>query len=46
MDRLMQTSPLTDQRLFEVYHRVAIDGTRVVRFSERHWATAKMRCMS
>lgn len=33
---LMGQNELADQRLFGIYHRVAIDGTGVVSFAERH----------
>jgi hypothetical protein len=33
---LMGQSELADQRLFGIYHRVAIDGTEVLSFAERH----------
>ncbi len=36
MESLMGQSELADQRLFGIYHRVAIDGTGVLVFSERH----------
>jgi hypothetical protein len=36
VETLLKQRPLADQRLFGLYHRVAIDGTGVLTFAERH----------